>query len=310
MADEVKDKEEYEPVVPYGWSLPELTEEEMRAISQHFRPHKAGIPKFTPLVCEGPDCKFASECVLVQNGIRPPLGRQCFVEANLVKVWMEGMAKELDLQEDDFFDRTSIGAIAVNQLMMKRAVSVLAREPMVVESFRAMTPEGDPVFENKANPAIAILREFTKQNQEIYRDLMVTRREKSKDAARKILSPTEAAQRLRERMKQVEAGLEAGRRSLVDHKHAEKAGEIIDAEFSVVEGGEDGDLSGTERGNRGEDVREEDVEQAKAEEGTRAEESPKKEGQGKVRMRRDPRTGFMMPYGEEEDQGHGNNGSA
>lgn len=325
MADDVKTEH---PLTPAGWTLPDLTPEEMSHISQHFRSHRAGIPKFTPLICKGPDCEFASECVLVQQGIQPPVGRQCFVELNLIRTWMQGMADELELEGNNFFDVASIGAIAINKIIMKRALGVLAREPLVVESFRAMTPDGDPVFENKANPAIAILREFTKLNQEIYRDMMVTRREKSKDAARKIISPTEAAERLRERMKQVEVGLAEGRKTLVEHRQSLKVGEVIDAEFSV-EGddhgndqhehrGEDGRVEGQEEGSQegqgdgqGEEVPIRREAGPSVPEG-REEDHPQ-EGQRQVRMRRDPVTGFMMPYGEEEDpsvKGPGNNGSA
>jgi hypothetical protein len=337
VADDDVKTEELAPLAPPGWSLPEMTTEEMSQISQHFRSHKAGIPKFTPLICRGPDCEYAEECILIQQGVQPPLQRQCFVETNLIRTWMQGMADQLELEESDFFDVASIGAIAINQIIMKRALGVLAREPLVVESFRAMTPEGDPVFENKANPAIAILREFTKLNQEIYRDLMVTRREQSKDAARKIISPTEAAQKLRDRMKQVEVGLAQGKKSLIDHRQSLKTGEVIDAEFSV-EGeehggldqhqhrGEDGGIQGQEegaqegqahgegQGGEGGAVRGEASGAVREEEGGTQEGSPQEgKPQRQMRMRRDPVTGFMMPYyGEEEDppsKGPGNNGS-
>jgi hypothetical protein len=306
LADDIN-----KPIVPVGWSLPELTSEEMEKISLHFRSHRAGISKFTPMMCRGPDCEFASECVLMQNGIRPPTDRQCFVEANLVKTWMQGMADELNIKEDDFFDVTSIGAIAINQIIMKRALGVLSREPLIVESFRAMTPEGEPVFEDKANPAIAIIREFTKLNQDIYRDLMVTRREKSKDMARKFITPTEAAQKLRERMKQVEVGLTQGKKSLIEHRQSQRVGEVIDAEFSIG-GKTDGDQQGNRRedrgiqGEEGAPVRREESPSVRQE----REEPPKER---KVRMRRDPKTGFMMAYDGEDtsaEEGSGNNGGS
>lgn len=275
--------DDYKPLVPAGWDLPPLSGKEMKSITDNFRPHKAGVPKFAPLLCEGPNCQYASECVLVQQGIQPPIGRQCFVEANLIHAWMQGMAESLEDKGEDLdqFDRAAIGALAINQVMMKRALSLLAREPMVVASFRAMTPDGDPIFENKKNPALDILKEFTKLNQSIQQDLMVTRREKSKDAARKILSPTEAAERLKKKMAAVKAGLSEGQKTLVEHRKAMESAQIIDVE---VKESAHGNLSRDE-GNEG--LR-------------RKEEDPKEEPQedepeeGEEVLIRDPNTGFLI----------------
>jgi len=178
-------KEEPKDIIesPKGWVVPNLDEKEQKNISKFFRSHKAGVPRFVPKICTGPDCDVSQDCPLLNQGIKPPMHRQCFVEVNLIQMWMQGMVDDLDIQPNDVFDLQSIGSIALNLTMIKRITETLSHENMFQQAFRAVTPDGGTITEMKAHPGLKEMREFQKLNQSTQSGLMATRKEKSKDAA-------------------------------------------------------------------------------------------------------------------------------
>lgn len=314
MADEVAKKKE-EPAVsdalvaPRGYQLPQLSEEEMKEISAYFRSHTGGIAQYSPKICTGPACEIMHECPLHQRNLPLPVDSQCFVELNLIRAFMVGMAQDLDIKAEHIFDLHSVGAIAINKVLIKRALDVLAREDLIVDSFRAMTPDGHPIFERKAHPSIAILKDLTKLNQIIQSDLMATRKEKSKDALRKRISPTQAAQDLKKKLAAARKGLAQGHQKLVDHYTGEES-EVVEAEFTVNEGGNHGSQQGSQGNGRqdGQDQgreghREEGQEGQGAAVRGEAISAVREEGQEgghqEEVIRRDPKTGFLI-HGKEE----------
>ena len=187
-------------MIKYGLNPPELTEEEVTAINDYLEGHGGGAGSFMPKVCTGPSCEDFDACPLHKLGIPLPVGRQCYIELHQIRTLIGGMSSELGVAKDDTFDNLAISAIAINQTLIKRLLSVMSREPVIADAFRAITPDGRPVFERKAHPALHALDKLMARNQNLQGDLMATRREKSKDDARKRLSPTELAKRLKERM--------------------------------------------------------------------------------------------------------------
>lgn len=242
-----------------NWNPPELTDKELEDLNGFLGVYAGGGAPFVPRVCPGPSCDQIASCPLHKQGIPLPVGKQCFVELSIVRQSMQAMANELDTHS--YFDVISIGSIALNQILVKRAAEVLANEAIIADSFRAITPQGEAIFERKAHPAVGVLDRFQKRNQEIQSDLLATRKEKSKDDARKSLSPSETAKRIREKMAQSRKGLASAEDRLREHYQDEG---VVDAEFTV----EDTKESTTEE--KGEEKRDE--------------EKPK----------RDPNTGLLM----------------
>jgi len=287
-------------MVPTGYLLPTFNEVELGQIAEYFRSHQAGMSKFTPKICTGPSCHEHTDCPLVRMGKPLPIGRMCFIELNLINTWAQGMARELDIKPDDVFDRWQIGAIALNGVLIKRAAEALGRSDIVVDSFRGFTPEGAAVMEQKAHPAIGIIDTLQKRNQALQTDLMATRKEKSKEDARKRLSPTEVLQRLREKMKLANKGVEDGQKRLIEHRQE------LDAEFTVVEAPNHAstipELPNGNQGDRGMDARGQ-AEQAgpvvrpehQAPTEAEGQEAPGREGHRQVHeVKRDPKTGFLI----------------
>jgi hypothetical protein len=285
-------------LVPVGYQLPAFTEPELLDIAEYFRSHQNGIGKFVPRVCHGPSCPDHADCPLVRLGKNLPMGRMCFTELNLINTWAQAMASELGLKENDVFDRWQIGGMVLNGILIKRAAEILGRADMVVDSFRGFTPDGQAVMEQKAHPAIGIIDTLQKRNQALQTDLMATRKEKSKDDARKRLSPTEVLQKLRDKMRLAQEGVEHGQQQLLEHRR------VLDAEYHVVEvknAGTNGELRSEHQGNgwvdgavqadqAGQVLPVQDHDHVQAAEGNQ-------EGQGKLRevkLRRDPKTGVLV----------------
>lgn len=292
MADDVKQLPAL--ATPSGWELPQLTEEQINEIAEAFRPHKAGVAKFSPRRCPGPSCHEAQDCPLVRQEIPLPVGRACFVELNLINTMVGAMAQELQLDKDEVFAVNSIGAIAINNVVIKRAMEILNREEIIVDSFRAMTPEGDPVFERKAHPSVGVIKEFQKLTQLIQQDLMATRKERSKDAARKRISPTEIAQKLKEKMQQARIGVDQGMARLKEHYNEQnQEPEVIEADFQVVEEKTDGDRQDVQRNGGQRRPEEAGQESQEGKEGSQEPEEAHDSEEERELLKRDPRTGFL-----------------
>jgi hypothetical protein len=250
VADKKKKKEDKPLIKPLGWEGPALTEDQMKGLSEYFNMHRAGVPRYAPLICRGQACEHAAECPLLASGADVPIERSCPIELTLVHKWMEDMAGDLGLEPGAVFDIHSIGAIAVNKLLMKRALQALRDEPIIVDSFRAIAPNGQEITERKLHPAFQAIRDLQKLNQIIQSDLMATRKEKSKDQARKRLSPSEEAKKLEDKMKASRDKVNAKQKQLEAHY---RGGDIIEAEFTVRE------ESNGQEGKQGEQVQGEAV---------------------------------------------------
>jgi hypothetical protein len=297
-----------------GWS-PNITPAQLKEISRYFHTRRNGVALYSPMRCDGPGCRYRRECPLVAHGIDLPIDNYCPVELTLVQSWMMDMAKELQLDRENIFDLFSIGAIAINQIMTKRALRALSEEDFIVEHFRAMTPEGVAIFERRVNPSVTAIKELHKSSQGLQQDLMATRREKSKGEARTRLSPSETMKKLQEKLKQVNVTVEDGQKELM--RHYGRLDDVMEAEFVVVEkdsrdgsisyktkegsnGGQEASGQGQSseghgerdgrpiRGEAGGAVREE------GQGGSEGEREEKAEGQSKGKVKRDPRTGFLI----------------
>lgn len=216
-------------VYPEGWKPPTITQALLEEISKSFAPHRSGSHRFTPFICKGPECESYESCPLHIRGIEVPVGYQCIIELNLIENFVSAMASELGADNNNVFDIASVGAIAINNIVIKRALERLAREGLIVDSFRALTREGVPVFERKAHPSVHIIKEYQKLNQDVASGLMATRKEKSKDQARKRVSPSEIAEKLRQKLLAAREAVTTGEARLREHFK----GEVIEADFEV-----------------------------------------------------------------------------
>jgi len=218
------------PDIPEGWLPGKITLVQMEALSSYFAERTAGSSRFTPRVCRGVDCPEAAECPLLRLGIDPPLGHQCFVELNLMKNFVLAAAAELDGEGSSVYDLNTIGSIAINNLLIKRLAERLAREEVIIDTVAAISEDGQQIMELKPHPSLLSIERLTRQIQMFQRDLLATRKEKSRDEARRLLSPTEVMDKLRIRMESVREGIEAGQRELLAHQ-----GDVIDADFTLKE---------------------------------------------------------------------------
>lgn len=310
MADELTETKppKFELATIPGWT-PRITPEQLENIGQYFQIHATGVSSYSPLRCTGPNCSWYRECPLVKNDIDLPIDNYCPVELTLINSWVRDMAAELKLEPNSIFDLFSIGAIAINQIMTKRALKVLSEEDFIIEHFRAMTPDGQAIFERRVHPALNAVKEMTKSSQQIQSDLMATRKEKSKGEARTRMSPSEQLKKLQDKMKQVQVTVQDGQNELM--KHYGDLNRVIEADFVVVEKNErDGSIKYRKAegvpvsGDPGAPV--DPAGDAPADEpGPRAEEAqpdsgsgapgPTPDGDGKeCRPKRDPRTGFLI----------------
>ena len=248
-------------VNPGGWQLPDLSEDELKAFGDYLNAHAGGVHRYSPLKCRGPNCAFAGDCPLIRMNKNVPMGRTCPVELTLVHRYMQEMIDELAVQKGNNFDLNTVGAIAINQVLLKRVLNALSDETPVMDHFRGLTREGQAVFERKMHPAFDRIERIMDQMQRLQTDLMATRREKSKDNLRKRLSPSESAKKLKERLDASRKGVASSEQKLLEHYG------VVDADFKVVESP------------------------------TEASDQPKTEPAQKdpvQRPRRDPRTGFLV----------------
>lgn len=306
MAEELtvqkgKEKEEFKLATVDGWT-PSITIDQLRGVAKYINTRRNGVSKYTPLKCYGPNCSWYGECPLQLNSVDLPIDNYCPIELTLIQQMVGDMTTELKVEPGSVFDLYSVGAIAINQIMTKRALKVLSDEPFIIEHFRAMTMEGVAIFERRVHPAMAEIHKLNKSSQAIAADLMATRREKSKGDARTTASPSETVNKLKAKLKEVKRQAAEGTKRLMEHY-----GEISDAEYTLkptesetAPGPEttEPEATGSGPGNNGSDpvdstLRAEPV-VAGVEDVAGNEPKPNIDTNKRKTPRRDPRTGVLI----------------
>lgn len=160
-------------------------------------------------VCKGIDCPLAYKCPLVKLH-RIPLGKECFIEKQLIKRLREeyttAIVERLNLDFDNLVDADIITRNLIIDLVEADILELRANAMISVEGFIAVVPvvvTSDGRVETKKEEHMAFrIKEIVKKRRDIvYKQLLATpemrmkyrKGEKKKDSAKEISATVQKA---------------------------------------------------------------------------------------------------------------------
>lgn len=181
-----------------------LNDEEVSIVHDYLRRMRYGPASAGALLCKGPACEYIDKCPLAQIGKLPEFKSDCPIERALVEGWVKELVAELDINTGDAIDQAQIRHLINLRLLDKRAMETMANSPIMVKEFRAMSIDGEPIYENRVHPLLMALEKNRKMEDRILSALIATRESKSKDRARNIPIGKDQAATILERIESLQ----------------------------------------------------------------------------------------------------------
>lgn len=165
-----------------------------------------------PLLCAHEKCPYAEQCILKQQGMLPPILTPCPVETELLQNWAVSRAHSLGIDLDDpkhLVESSEVITTALLDLFQFRASLEMHEKPqIVVRKVVGVNSEGNPIYDEAMNPRVKAILELEDTKSKKWRDLLATRKEKSKAGIRDKNNEVEKSRQLIERAKQLQVKVE------------------------------------------------------------------------------------------------------
>jgi len=117
---------------------------------------------------------------------KPPTGRSCLVETNLLKEWTLSFIYEYDVHPESLTDRIAVQELAEIELLLYRINSNLAKlqyGELVAESVSSVTPRGDVIYEEKVVPLMDLKLRLQARRDRVIKSLVGDRESQYKKRA-------------------------------------------------------------------------------------------------------------------------------
>ena len=161
-----------------------FTEEEAKSISMSLRHLSTGINAAVPLTCAGSACPFANSCPYVEIN-KPPIGRPCLVENQLIKYWTRQFIEEFDVDGTSITEIQLVSELAEFNIYELRVTKYLAeKHQTLMQDVVTSVDNTGEVIENQEISRAFDLKERIKRNRmKVLEALMATRKERVKVTA-------------------------------------------------------------------------------------------------------------------------------
>lgn len=141
---------------------------------------KYGHQARLPMECKAKQCPVIKMCPLEAIGVALPFGKPCPVEGSLIEQWVQGYIEAIGIdpsEPESAIDMHMIYELAGLELMRTRAAHELSKNPeMITEKIVGYSPQGQPIYDDKPNPAILIMEKQAKTVNKLRDALLATRK--------------------------------------------------------------------------------------------------------------------------------------
>ena len=103
---------------------------------------KTGMYARIPLVCKSDNCPYASTCKLLNYDLAP-YGEPCPIETAGIEYRYAEYAKQFNLDESNFTDRTLVSDLINLDIMLERCKALLSEGSLIEEEFAGVSEQGD-----------------------------------------------------------------------------------------------------------------------------------------------------------------------
>lgn len=229
----------------------ELTEAETSKLSRQLKKMAIGSSSFSPMLCQGADCPFASRCELVQMKGHPrhgkaPVDKQCLLEVTSFRDATLAYMQEYDVDPNNFTELGMVGELAEIEVLLWRLNMNLAlpqNASLVIDQTTSIDPRtGEPVVQQMVSPLFEQKQKLGRRKTQLIKLMVGDRQEKyKKEAALKQKTEADTSSM----MADVKKNLLRFQQEL-DKKT--NSATIIDAEFSEPQALTPEDLIGHDEG--------------------------------------------------------------
>jgi len=173
-----------------------MTPAEARRISNHLRKLSTGSTAMIPMFCGGPSCPFADRCPLEQMK-KAPIGRQCLIEVELMKVWTIQFISEYDIDPNNFTEIGYINELAEIEVLLMRLNQNLAKvenAELIIEQPVGISESGAPILAKVLSPFMEQKEKLYNRRSKVIKCMVGDREGKyKKEAALKIKLDSDAS---------------------------------------------------------------------------------------------------------------------
>ena len=168
----------------------EMTPAQAKKIHSHLSKLSTGSTAMVPLYCGGERCPFKDRCPLFKENIHP-LGKQCLIEAQLLKEFTIRYFEEFDVNPQNWTEVGYINELAEIDIYLYRLKMLIARpenSELVIDQVVGITPNGDtPIVQKQLSPFMEQIEKLNGRKSRIIKLMVGDRQEKyKKEAALKI----------------------------------------------------------------------------------------------------------------------------
>lgn len=107
---------------------------------------KTGLHATYPIACKGDACPYGRSCFALKNGIQPPYGEPCVLEADRIERLVTGYNDDFDFKECTLTDTLAINELIQLDILIARCQKLMAEEELpVTEIAIGETKHGDAI---------------------------------------------------------------------------------------------------------------------------------------------------------------------
>lgn len=168
----------------------EMSPTQAKKIHAHLSKLSTGSSAMVPLYCGGEKCPFKDRCPLYKEKIHP-LGKQCLIEAQLLKEFTIRYFEEFDVNPQNWTEVGYINELAEIDIYLYRLKMLVARpenSELVIDQVVGITPNGDvPIVQKQLSPFMEQMEKLNNRKSKIIKLMVGDRQEKyKKEAALKM----------------------------------------------------------------------------------------------------------------------------
>lgn len=138
---------------------------------------KTGLYAKIPLICKAESCPYSESCQLLQYDLAP-IGQYCPVETARIEMSACSYAKDIDIDNTSFTDRTLLNEIIGYDIMLERCRALMAKEGTpVIDVVIGVADDGTEIKQPTVSKAWEAYEKISKKRNEAYQLMMMTRKD-------------------------------------------------------------------------------------------------------------------------------------
>jgi len=179
-----------------------LTKDQLTQIIRSASDSAFRMAKSVSLVCDGNECPYRNMCLYYKVGIAP-VGEPCMEEVVLIQQTLPQLIRDFQIDLEDSVEHDMVQEYMDAVVTEHRSRKDIALTGQVVESVTTVDPTtGQPYYEKKENPVLAVKERALKRKDRIRKDFIKTREQRARYQVGNPEDESSLAADIRTRMEQ------------------------------------------------------------------------------------------------------------